>query len=69
MNDRAKLVTSVMFALDSHKHQLIEMLFGDSMESYKQEWYRRTPVEFWTHLDFSNRQRVVQWASDFYADF
>jgi hypothetical protein len=66
--ERSALVNSVMFALHYHKPEIAEMLFPGAADAYKLECSFRDPFNFWLNLDLKNRERVVQWASDFYAD-
>ena len=64
MNYHVGIITGVMFALDAHKAELVNLLFPGCSEGYAQEWYERDPFAFWCHLDLRNRARVVRFAID-----
>ncbi len=63
----ANKVDDVFRFIDGSKFEIIERLFLNTSEGYKSEWYNRDVFGFWCHLDFGNRNAVVEMAIEHYS--
>lgn len=53
------IVDRVMEGFIWKKHDLIEHLFPDATEQYKDKWRERPVAEFWAFLDLDNKIKTI----------
>ena len=59
--DNIKIVDRVMNGLFWDKDKLIDMLFPDSVDRYKNSWRELEAPMFWARLDLDNRDKVLSY--------
>jgi len=62
--EQQDLISKMMRGFINNKYQLVEHLFGDTHETYKEKWLDMDGLTFWCNLDLDNRQKTI----DFFGD-
>jgi len=57
--EQQELVTLVIRGLVDNKYPLVEHLFGDTDETYKEKWLDMNGLHFWCNLDLDNRRKAI----------
>ena len=58
--EQQNLISKVINGFVNNKYQLVEHLFGDAHETYKEKWRDMDGLEFWAYLDPDNRQMTIE---------